>query len=119
MAIIRAPTTLVVELFAGFEEQLILSVDRFELKSQLETTTAQDLLKDRKARLPASRLDVVDDRTRYPRRRGELRNAEVGSDAGAADECRSKLACRAFTHGVNVPNPVQNRSASLSANSSL
>jgi hypothetical protein len=92
MAIICAPTTLVVELFVRFEEQFILSVDRFELKSQFETTTAQDLLEDGKARLPSSRLDVVDDRTRYPRRHGELRNAEVGSDAGAADECRSKLA---------------------------
>jgi hypothetical protein len=79
-------------LFVGFEEQLILSVDRFELKPQLETTTAQDLLEDRKARLPPSRLDVVDDGARHPRRHGELRNTEVGSDASAADECRSKLA---------------------------
>jgi hypothetical protein len=92
MAIICAPTTLVVELFVRFEEQLILSVDRFELKSQLETTTAQDPLEDRKARLPSSGLDVVDDGARYPRRHGELRNTEVGSDAGAADERRSKLA---------------------------
>ena len=92
MAIICASTTLTIELFVRFEEQLILSVDRFELKPQLETTTAQDLLEDRKARLPSSRLDVVDDGTRYPRRHGELRNAEVGSYAGAADECRSKLA---------------------------
>jgi hypothetical protein len=92
MAIICASTTLTIELFVRFEEQLILSIDWFEMKSQLETTTAQDLLEDRKARLPPSRLDVVDDGTRYPRRHGELRNTEVGSDAGAADECRSKLA---------------------------
>jgi hypothetical protein len=32
MAIICAPATLVVELLVGFEEQLILWVDRFELK---------------------------------------------------------------------------------------
>jgi hypothetical protein len=67
MAIICAPATLVVELLVGFEEQLILSVDRFELKSQFETTAAQDPLEDWKTRLPSSRLDVVDDGARYPR----------------------------------------------------
>jgi hypothetical protein len=40
MAIIRALSTLAIELLVCFLEHLVLSIDRFELKPQLETAAA-------------------------------------------------------------------------------
>ena len=107
VALIGSSPRRAVESLVRFPEKLVFSVDRFELKSQLKTTSAQNLLEDREARLPSPRLDVVDDGARYSRRRGELRNAEVSADARTTDKRRSELMRCALTHGVSVPNSVQ------------